>query len=382
MAQDGETSPQGKIVNLADRRPKPVTIEDPEPAEIESRWEALRSDDEKQEIAELEAWRAEDGKRRREIGFSAKWKRLCSLVLNRYRNDPNIGDDKEMSFTELRDRIMEPYDSWEKWKGKRRIVRTPLLTRNDLQNWILYDKGIGDEKFVYVDCFIRKIQTTYWYTKVTNSIIWHLEDNHKFYLSELYQNTDNKEIWRISSGFELFENKFFLSQSIDTESIDQSPPFFSRIGLFMKDRYRASFSVIVVRYRSPTQPSLIHPRDADCDIQFGYIIPIGAIDTRQLFAQVILCGDKRVTNLQSYSSSGLVTLDLSRGRIYIAHAPLLEDPHSRLSEINWKDRGKKSWFANIRENGYYDDLTELFCYSSVDSIEEYMRNLNNRYLLW
>ncbi len=55
VAQDGETSPQGKIVNLADRRPKPVTIEDPEPAEIESRWEALRSDDEKQEIAELEA---------------------------------------------------------------------------------------------------------------------------------------------------------------------------------------------------------------------------------------------------------------------------------------------------------------------------------------
>lgn len=84
--------------------------------------------------------------------YPDEWKALCLTLLKAYAEQERISHGwTRVGWQRIRDWIMEPHDSVE--NGGRE--RSPLLTRQDLENW---ERGgeIGSTKFRYVDEFIHR----------------------------------------------------------------------------------------------------------------------------------------------------------------------------------------------------------------------------------
>jgi hypothetical protein len=98
------------------------------------------------------------------------WRKTCREILICYANNPDRrpkGPPKNPS--QLRNEIMEDFDKFDE-NGIRDETKD-RLSRQLFTHWYNTGKGLDEEKFYFIDRFVRNIQLTEWYAKAFSGIV-------------------------------------------------------------------------------------------------------------------------------------------------------------------------------------------------------------------
>ena len=324
-----------------------------------------------------------DSSHRKAIYFPDEWKDLCAEIVTAYRSLPeNLRRGKPLGLTELRNIIMTSEDRIVDGD----IIRSKILIRQDLQNWLYKGTKISDMKFWHIDKFIRTIQLKNEYYLILSRIISFREKSIKSVLSQLYH-THSKNYNQMAIMInDKISNKIFSSNLIYDEwgNADLSIPCvvgkdFNQISLYVKKSQNNIFSSILIYSYGEIENLDLSKSSKFISYFFSFFIPVFEIDG-ETYCLLIAFNKDQFGNLENdiIFPSSYISFGFNKSSLLVHHVQSVDDPMGVLTDIFWKHRSK-SVFA---KEGNGPRETELIWNINIEKRKDLLENLTNDYLIW
>ncbi len=321
------------------------------------------------------------------ISFPTDWKLIVREIVELYQEQEGKGD-KVLGFTKLRDRIMEQEDITE--DGKR--VRDSALTRQDLQNWILYGKVLTDPKFWFVDKFVRRLQISD--DQVMEKMQAYIESRHADVLSHIFQTQHRAHRQELKKFADIASDRFLVSAVLPD---DQAALFSSKnrhgdlvdvrqMGLLIRASTTTIFGLTLVYSDQPLTVSNFGEILSSVVIKYGYLIPQYESSPGYLSGMILSWSEDEFSSKQSAFSDFQYSqfyIDFRKGCMFVKAGQSTDDPLGWSTQVRWKQTNSKfSPFATELSDDYTDYETKLTDLSADDSLIKHLKSLKNRYLIW
>lgn len=103
------------------------------------------------------------------VSFPTEWKSVCLEAIDLYREEKRIDLGwKRLGWQNIRDEVMRDFDEYN--EGKKYSENT-ALTRQDFESWHKGLSVLSDQKFIYVDRFVRQLTIDGKLEKIRTKII-------------------------------------------------------------------------------------------------------------------------------------------------------------------------------------------------------------------
>ena len=174
---------------------------------------------------------------------------------------------KRLGWQRIRDEIMMPFDEY---SDERKITESPSLTRQDLENWQAGVSSLSDNKFIFIDKFIREKLQRGEFDRVRAKLIAASEYRAKKALFEMYSSKSLNQS-KIDGFFERLQGSVYTATFV-------RGPFRQAILIFDTEaQFGISLTALLVRDRELRK---LNTHDDVGDGSYcmrGFLIPLSIV---------------------------------------------------------------------------------------------------------